>query len=165
MTLHEIDEAMLDLFDALESEEVEEIDEETAAKIDGIFETIDMDRKAKLENIGLYIKEAEAFADMIREEEKKLAERRKSKERRTEWLKRYAAQSIRLFGAVETPRVKLTVRQSEAVEITDRSQIPSDYVKEKVEYVPDKTAIKKAIKEGELIDGAYIETRYNLQIK
>jgi hypothetical protein len=164
MKLYELDGEMRSIFALLDDEETE-FGEERAARLEAAFEQVDKARDAKLENLGLYIKNADAETEAIRAEEKRLAERRRSKERKAEWLKRYAAQSVRLFGAVETPRVKLTVRESRSVEITDAEALPDDYVTVKVERVPNKAEMLKAMKEGELIDGAELRTNYNLQVK
>ena len=36
---------------------------------------------------------------------------------------------------------------------------------QKINTTPDKTAIKNAIKSGQKVDGAYIKTKQNIQIK
>jgi hypothetical protein len=43
--------------------------------------------------------------------------------------------------------------------------LPKEYLKEKIEINPDKTAIKKALEQGEIIYGALLVTKSNLQIK
>lgn len=60
---------------------------------------------------------------------------------------------------------KASFRKSTAVSVFDESQIPAEFMREKISYTPDKTAIKKAIESGQEVAGAKIEERQNLQIK
>lgn len=64
----------------------------------------------------------------------------------------------------KTIRVNVTYRKSEAVIIDDISKLGAGFVKY-AEPTADKTAIKKAIKAGEAIEGAHIEERANISIK
>ena len=65
----------------------------------------------------------------------------------------------------ETPRVKLSYRKSDSVEVSDMNSLPKEYVKEKVELSAEKTALKKALKDGKEIKGAEIVTKLNMQVK
>ena len=108
MTLWEIDEALLEC-----------IDTDTGEILD--FERLDelqLAREAKLENIALYIKNLQADAEAIREEEKALAERRKAKENRAASLKDYLSKALD-GNNFETARVRLSFRSSQNVNIED----------------------------------------------
>lgn len=59
----------------------------------------------------------------------------------------------------------ISFRSSESVEIDDISLIPKEYLTEKVEVKPDKTAIKKAIQSGIKVQGAHIQPHKNINIK
>lgn len=59
----------------------------------------------------------------------------------------------------------ISFRSSENVEIDNLDLIPKEYLTEKVEIKPDKTAIKKAIIAGKDIQGAHIEKHKNINIK
>ena len=65
----------------------------------------------------------------------------------------------------ETPKVKLSYRKSDSVEVSDINLLPKEYVKEKVELSADKTALKKALKDGKEIKGVEIVTKLNMQVK
>ena len=158
MRLFDIDNSIINALDRAEPNEQGEF---TSEELDGLL----LEREAKLENIGLYIKELEYTAKALQDEEKTLSERKKRAEKKADWLKQYAAASVAQFGIVETSRIKMTIRTSECVEIIDQSQIPEDFLKSKTTWTPDKTAIKDAIKKGEIIDGATLITKANLQIK
>jgi seryl-tRNA synthetase len=156
-SLYDIDQKLLN---ALDNAEPDENGEFTSAEL----ETIMQDRESKLENIGLYIKNNEHFCKMLKAEEESLAERRKKRERKNEWLKQYAANSIATFGTIETSRIKMTIRKSESIEV-DEKALPAEYMQPKVTFTPDKTAIKEKLKQGETVAGATIITKFNLQIK
>ena len=66
---------------------------------------------------------------------------------------------------VSCSAVAATFRKSVQTIIDDLDQVPKQYKTVKVETTPDKTAIKKAIQEGEIIEGAHLEEKNNLQIK
>lgn len=162
-SLYELDQAVLAVLDngLVFDEETGEVlfDEDN-------FDQLEGERESKIEAVALYIKGLEAEAAAIKVEEKTLADRRAVKERKAERLRRYVSDSMTLFGdnKIETARVALSFRKSEAVEITDATALRADLWKQPAP-TPDKTAIKKAIKAGEVVEGAEIVTRQNLQIK
>lgn len=159
-SLYEISQVYLEALESLEADENGEINmlplEEANAELTD-----------KLENVSLYIKNCEAMAKSIKEEEANLAARRKAYENKAERLKDYIASCMKLVGSTkfETPKVKLSFRSSESVEILDQNEIPKDFMVEKVTVSPDKVAIKAAIKNGIFIPGAEIVKKENLQIK
>lgn len=81
------------------------------------LESLQLDLRTKLENCGLWIKNQNALANSIREEEKKLADRRRAIEKRTERLKTYMAyvMSQNDMKASETPTVALKATTSKRV--------------------------------------------------
>lgn len=145
-----------------------QVDEETGEvtgyeELEAVADEFDI----KAENISLFIKNEEAFALSIREEEKALADRRKQHENKANNLKNYLANQMLDIGKtkLETPKTKVSFRKSEQTIIEAEDLIPKEYIKEKITRTPDKTAIKNAIKSGQEVDGAYIETKQNIQIK
>ena len=161
-SLYELDRAVLAV---LENGLV--FDEETGEILfdEDNFDQLEGERNDKIEAVALYVKSLEAECKAIRAEEKALAERRAVKERKIERLTRYVSDSMIAFGdaKLETTRVALSFRKSEAVEITNTDALSPDFWK--YTATPDKAAIKKAIKAGEIVEGAEIVTRHNLQIK
>ena len=57
----------------------------------------------------------------------------------------------------------LSLRNSVAVNITEESKIPNEFIK--VETSVDKMKVKEALKRGELIPGAELQTNQSLQIR
>ena len=128
---------------------------------------LELERNKKLEAVALYIKSLEAEAEAMKAEAKKLADRREAKERKAERLLSYISNSMHALGdtKLETAKVALSFRKSEAVEVYDPVLLPAEFTKTKTTVTPDKTAIKAAIKAGQEVAGATLEIKKNLQIK
>lgn len=69
------------------------------------------------------------------------------------------------FDKINGLTAAISFRKSEQTIIDNAELLPSEFVKEKVTYAPDKTAIKNAIKAGQDVPGAHVETVNNIQIK
>ena len=125
-----------------------------------------MERDEKLEGLALYVKNADAEAKAIREEEKALAERRRSLENKAERAKGFLAEQL-AGEKFSTPKVAVSYRKSEQVEVsmaffTEESN--ERFLRFK-DPEADKTAIKAALKAGETVPGAELVTNLNMQIK
>lgn len=158
MKLYEIDEAIYTCFDA---ETGEILDEE---KLNGLL----MAREQKLEGVALAVKNLTAEAKAIREEEKTLAERRQSLERKAESYKNWLDRTLE-GSKFETARVKCSFRKSTRVEVNDNfvewaiENNRLDLCKVSVP-TPDKMLIKSAIQDGEDLPAHLIESN-TLSIK
>jgi hypothetical protein len=64
---------------------------------------------------------------------------------------------------VKSPLVKMSFRKSKSVHITDENELDASFFEYK--RTVNKTAIKKAIEGGELVVGAELIEKDNLQIK
>lgn len=165
MKLYEINDRIYELLNQ------ELIDPETGEILDvnafDELKDLEVERDIKIENTGLFIKNLDAEITALKAEEKRLAERRKAKENKLNWTKRFLDEFLKAEGEMkfETARVKLSFRKSESVNIFEEMILPNEYVREKTEYIPDKTAIKKAIKDGKSVEGAELIVNMNLQVK
>lgn len=92
---------------------------------------------------------------------------KEAEEKSIKTMKRFIAEGMNHFGVskIESPLLKISFRASESVEIDDLDSIPAKFMVTKVTTQPDKTAIKAAIKAGELTIGAHIQVNQNLQIR
>ena len=158
MTLYEIDHELEMCFDPDTGELV----------FPDRFEELQMERDQKAENIGCWIKDLNAEAVAIREEEKKLAERRKSLENKSDSLKRYLV-TMMVGRKLSTPRCDISWRKSQEVVVNDvealRKDPRSDNYFRYYDPVPDKVQIKEALKAGFTVDGCELVTNENIQIK
>ncbi len=122
-----------------------------------------MAKEEKIENVACWIKNLTAEAEAIKAEKERLAERQKKAEEKAESLKKWLAFALE-GEKFTTARVAISYRKSVSVQV-DESLLDKKYMKEKVTYTPDKTALKKALQAGENIEGAYLEEKQNIQIK
>lgn len=159
MSLFEYDKIIEDAIDRAVDPETGEIDETMAEAI----EELQMDRESKIENLAMYVKDLKARAKAIKEEETALAKRRKALENKVDGITEYL--SAALAGEkFETAKTRISWRKSESVAIADDALIPSEFLRMKEpEY--DKTALKKALKDGAKIQGVTLEEKQNIQIK
>lgn len=166
MTLYEINSQIEALLDQM----YESVDEETG-EVDADLMTqmaeLNLARDQKLDNIGAYIKNIDAEAKAIKDEMDALKKRLDQKKKTIDRLKEYVAQDLLAHGETkkESPRVVFSFRKSVAVEITDETLLPKDYIITKTETRVDKVAIKHAIDECCEVPGAVLVDRMNIQIK
>lgn len=139
-------------------------DGEVSAEALKVLEELQIAKDEKIENIGVYIKNLLAEAKALKQEEENLKARREAKERKAEYLKNYLAAALN-GEKFESPRVACSWRKSEVVTIPDVDLIPEQFTTTETTIKADKKAIKEAIKAGQEVRGAFLETRNNLQIK
>lgn len=162
MKLFEIDER---LAACVKINDDQAVDTETGEVIDiEAVEALEMERDAKIENIGLWIKDLTAQAEAIKAEKNKLAEREKSAKNKVERLKEFL--TAYLGGKkFETAKVAIKFRSVESVSVPDVAMLPAEYIRTKITNEADKTAIKNAIKAGEVVAGAELVKKQSISIK
>lgn len=159
MSIYDIDQSLLALVDP---ETGEIADYET-------FASLLMDREQKVENIALWIKDLKAEAEAIRNEEKNLAERRRSVQNRATRLTEYLATALN-GEKFKTGKVAISYRKSTSVDVYDgfvewaEENGGGRYLRYS-DPDPDKSAIKAALEAGERLPFAELVTSNNIQIK
>lgn len=153
MRLYEIDNAIMDC-----------VDEETGDIVDiERLNALEMERDAKIESVCLWKKDLEAEAKAIDEEIKKLQARKKADENKVESLKSwvgYALNGVKF----KTPKVTVSYRHSTATEFTgDVNSLREGLYK--TEKKASLTAIKEALEQGEVIEGARLIEKESVIIK
>lgn len=121
-------------------------------------------RDKKLNDILGYIKNKEAEAEAYGGEIKRMTKNMKSALAVADGLKRYLAMQMEQGETFTSERGKISWRKSERV-IADIDRIPEQFKRRTEQIKPDLVGIKKAIKAGEEVAGAFIEERHNIQIK
>lgn len=165
MKLYEINDRIYELLNQ------EVIDPETGEILDvngfDQLKELELAREVKIENTGLFIKNLDADIAALKEEEKRLAERRKAKENKANYTKRFLSDFLKNeeVSKFETARCKLSFRKSESVTIEDETLIPDEFIKTETIKNPMKNDIKKALKAGKEVPGAGLIENMNLQVK
>ena len=158
-TFREIDEQLLALVD----EEGEILNVEA-------FEALQMERTEKAANMALWALDLKDEQESIRGEIKRLQGRLAAAERKEKSLKDYLG-NILAGEKLKTPRVTVSYRASEAVEITDEQAVMKfaesghdEILRYKAPEI-SKTEIKKLIQDGVTIPGAVLESHVSTVIK
>lgn len=153
MKLYEIDQAIVDL-----------VDNETGEIIDiEMFDSLQMERDEKIESIALYIKDLKAEAEALKAEKLAFAERQKVAENKAESLKNYLAYALK-GQAFKSTKAVVSFRKTQQVDIPDIYKLDENFLKY-AEPTADKTAIKEAIKAGQIVKGATLIENTSVIIK
>jgi hypothetical protein len=146
-----------DILDCIDMETGEIIDVEA-------FQSLQIAREDKIENIALYYKNLIADAEAYKAEKNAFAEREKRAANKAESLKRYLQTELQ-GKPFKTVKADISYRKSTSVYIYDEAQLPKDYLVEKITTAPDKKAIGDKLKAGEEIAGAALVFSQNVNIK
>ncbi|MBD1412901.1 siphovirus Gp157 family protein [Burkholderia contaminans] len=123
----------------------------------------------KVARVAMVIDEFEAMAEQKKALAKKFSAEGSLLESRAASLRRYLSNSLSATGRTdvrhELIQVKLYIGRDESVEIKSEDDIPLQYMKTETKVSPDKTAIKAALKAGEIIVGAELLKKDRLTIK
>lgn len=140
---------------------------EALTELKGDFDT-------KAESVSLYIKELEAGTKLLGESIKNLQSRKKAMENKVEHLKSYLLASMETVGEskIETDKVRISLRSNApSVFIYDEKAFVNQYKGNRDDLLKysdptiNKTAIKEALKSGEDIAGATLESKKTITIK
>ena len=150
--------------------EDEIVDMETGEVLRDIWSELDaleIERKEKIANIALFIKETKKEAEALREYARQISERAKAKENRVERLINWAATSMLAYGehTIEDKRVRVTATTSKSVKVDDVDVLPDEYKRVKTTVEADKTKLTKALKNGETFEGVWVIEKPSLRIK
>ena len=146
------------------SEMAEEMD------TDAIVDTLEALQEAiedKAENIAKLIRNLEADVKVIRDEEKRLAERRQVIENKIERLKSYLQEQLEIAGIDKVKRPTITVaiqKNPPSVDIIDETLIPADFLIPQPAKV-DKKSILERLKNGEAIPGVTLKQTKGVRIR
>ena len=164
MRLYEIGNALRDVIGRglyVDDESGEVFD---SSDLDALNEALD----DKLEACAIVIKELESDADAIDAEARSLMERSAGIRRKVDRLTSYVERVMSETGRDEVTTSRASIkwgRRSDRVIVDDASRLPQEYMRPApVRYVPDKAAIRDAIKSGAYIYGAHIEQSRKLQV-
>ena len=161
MNLYAINDLITQAFEsAVDTETGEIMNAEAYEALDSLQMAFDQ----KTEGILLWIKNLTAEAEALKKEKLAFAERQSAAERKAESLKKYIS-GVLCGNKFQTEKVSVTWRKSEAVEYAGNVyDLPEEFLKYKEPEI-NKTELKKRLKAGEVIAGAELVQRNNMQIK
>lgn len=164
MTIYELNQSFSNLMEVLENTE----DQVTKDLVKDSLEQLQLQTTEKVENIIKYIKNLESEAKALDEESKRLAERKKTTLKKVDNLKQYLKD---FTGSLEGKKYnagifKLSIRKNApSVNVVDIKAIPKNFIKTEVVETVDKMEIKKALKNGEIIEGVELISSESISIK
>lgn len=173
MNIYQIDERIKNAFRIEETGEY--VDTDTGEVFDSNYlDELMMAREEKVENVALWIKNLDAESTAIKAEVDKLKRRIEANNKKSESLKNYLEYVLN-GDKFSTARVAISYRKSSKVEVeywledkitksSKRSKLYQFHRTKTIDEV-DKTALKAALKDGLVIDGARIVETTSMQIK
>jgi hypothetical protein len=126
------------------------------------------DLEIKAWNTAALILQFEGEAMIIKEAEQRMTNRRKSLERRVEWLRGYVlVQLIRTgISEIDSPEFKILVKDNPPkVVLDDEDAIPKAYLHKEIVITVLKAEIRKSLLDGKEVAGAHLERDKRLLIK
>lgn len=177
MKLYEISNTFEELFDKLD--EISECEDagQRAELEQAWFDTLEMleaEFEEKAENVAAYIKLLIAEAEVLSKEERLLAARRRTKEKRIEGLKAYLLRGMQKVDLkkLDRPMAVISVRNNaESVLISDEKAFISYAVTNADELLRykepeiNKQALKQALQSGETLPGVSLQRTQSVIIK
>ena len=160
MKLYAVSQRIEELSEQMVDIETGEINEEIFAELTELVE----EKEDRLESIFLHIKNLASDITALKVErdsfDKRIKRKAKEMDRLLDWTT-----MLQKGKTFETDKVRVKYRRSQKVEIKDESLIPEKFLKVKTTSTPDKTLIKKVLKDGGYVEGAVLVDRFNPNIE
>lgn len=162
-TLYELSENYKNIAEMLDDPDIDQEVITTALTV------VEGDIAAKGQNVAVIMRSIESDNSIIDAEIKRLAELKKRNESKVSWLKNYLQENLERIGLdkLKTPLFSVSlVNNPPALRIIDESVIPSGYktiIPARTEV--NKTALKDALKCGEVIPGAELTRGRSVRIR
>ena len=140
---------------------------ELTPEIEQALQINQKDLYRKSESYAYAIKELDGEIDIIKSEIERLQALISKRDKSISRMKETVLKAMELYeiNKIETPMIKISVRESEVIEIINENQIEPIFKVEKVTTTISKSAIKEAIKSGINVNGVVIKKNKSLQIK
>lgn len=148
--------------------------DEVPAHLDELLSINKDEMNDKLRNYYFYIEQLKGEAETLKTHAAKISSKKRAIENNISRLKNYVASGLQLYGETNKSGnvfykhelFKVTATRSSKLKITDETIIPAEYKKEVTTVKIDNAQIKKDIKNGAIIDGAFIDdTQLNVNFR
>lgn len=169
MNLYQIEQDLLELY-----AQIEENGGEITPEIEERLNITQENFTNKLENYTRFVKVLEGDVVLMDSEIERINKLKQTKQNLVNRLELSMLNALKLFGNKDPKKdiwrfdlitFKLSTRQSQSIEILDETVIDSKYKTIKTTESISKTLIKKAIEDGQIVNGASIKTNHSLSIK
>ncbi len=145
----------------------EELTPEQRHAMDAYLDELGTQEASKVDGFAAFLREQSARADAYRKESQRLAGKARSVESNLGWLKgKYlTVMQQRGLRKINGAAYTISLRTSEVVMVEDMDKLPAAFVERKETFAPSKTAIRDAIKAGQDVPGARLQTVEHLQVR
>ena len=142
------------------------VDEETGEILSSdALHAVEAQAAEKIEATALYLRELDAEAKAAKDEADRMLARVKSMQKRSDYLKSMLLEALHATGKVKTARVTVSIRTTQAVEVSEGADLPEAYTTVKTTLSPNKIAIKKALTDGIDVPGCELIERESVSIR
>lgn len=142
------------------------VDEETGEILSAdVLHTVEAEASEKIEATALYLRELDAEAKAAKDEADRMIARVKSMQKRSDYIKSMLLEALHATGKVKTARVTVSIRTTQAVEVSEGANLPEAYTTVKTTVSPNKVAIKQALLDGVEVPGCSLEARESVSIR
>lgn len=141
-----------------------DLDEDQAIQL---LESMQGAIQEKAKNVAMVIRNMETTVEAIAAAEKEMAARRKSIDRKIDWMKTYLLENMERTGIskIESPYFVIALRDNpESLIIEQDAEIPAEYYKPQ-DPVLDKVTLKKDMQLGVIVSGCRLERKKSVRIK
>lgn len=160
MKLYEISDAIRAALDHID------VDPETGEILNANnLHAVEAEASDKVEATALYLRELDAEAKAAKDEADRMIARVKSMQKRSDYLKSMLLDALHATGKVKTARVTVSIRTTQAVEVSEGANLPEAYTTVKTTVSPNKVAIKQALLDGVEVPGCHLEARESVSIR
>lgn len=127
------------------------------------IETLQMERHEKRRGIALYVKNQKAYLDALKTAGYSITRKIRAAENRIEYLKGILMQDLD-GEKMKEPEFSIYYKTTpDVVEIAEGTELPDEFTRIKKE--PNKTALKEALQDGEIIEGVRLVDRVSIVIR
>ena len=160
MKLYEIDFKIREFWNKIIEQDGELTEEDIQ-----ILESLEVAKDEKVKGYGVIIRETLSQIAMIKAETDRLNKLAKTMQNKVDWLTNRLSNFMGEHNMTEfkSVEVNITFRPSRQLEIQQGTNLAKKWLK--VEYKPDKQAIKDFINAGGRVKGCQIVEKQNIQIK
>ena len=142
------------------------VDEETGEILSSdALHAVEVEAAEKIEATALYLRELDAEAKAAKDEADRMLARVKSMQKRSDYLKSMLLDALHATGKVKTARVTVSIRTTQAVEVSEGANLPEAFQTVKTTVSPNKIAIKQALTDGIDVPGCELIERESVSIR
>ncbi|MCX7166599.1 MAG: siphovirus Gp157 family protein [Rhodocyclales bacterium] len=126
------------------------------------------DLESKSWNVAALIQQFDGDVSLIKDAEQRMASRRRTLERRVDWLRGYLLVQLLRVGIheIDSPEFVIRVRDNPPkVILDDETLVPCTYRREEIVLSIRKDEIRKTLLDGQAVPGAHLEREKRLVIK